>query len=110
MNRAVFQIEGMTCEGCATTVAQAIRQVPGVVAVDVNYEKGEAVVGVTPSNPIPKEEILAALKKAGYTGELLSREETSEANDGTATATTTLMESGDEQPSSLQNESLRKTV
>ena len=69
MNQAVFQIEGMTCEGCATTVAQAIRQVPGVVAVDVNYEKGQAVVGVKPGNPIPKEEILTALKKAGYAGD-----------------------------------------
>ncbi len=74
MNRAVFQIEGMTCEGCATTVAQVIRQVPGIVAVDVNYEKGQAVVGVKPGNPIPKEEILTALKKAGYTGGVLNTE------------------------------------
>lgn len=72
MSRAVFQIEGMTCEGCATAVAQAIRQVPGVVAVDVSYEQGQAVVGVNPGRPIPKEIILMALKKAGYIGELLS--------------------------------------
>lgn len=73
MNRAVFQIDGMTCEGCATTVAQAIRQVSGVVAVEISYEKRQAVVGVKPGSPIPKEEILAALKKAGYSGEASSK-------------------------------------
>ena len=86
MNRAVFQIEGMTCEGCATTVAQAIHQVPGVVAVDVNYENRQAIVGVEPGNPIPKEEVLTALKKAGYTGELLSSGETSKSDNITATS------------------------
>ncbi len=86
MNRAVFKIEGMTCEGCAATVAQAIRQVPSVVAVDLSYEKEQAVVGVESGKPIPKEEILAALKKTGFSGELLSTEETSEGNRITATA------------------------
>ena len=84
LNRAVFKIEGMTCEGCATTVSQAIRHVPGIVAVDVSYEKKQAVVGVKPGDSIPKEELLTALKKAGYSGELLNSEETSEAKDTTA--------------------------
>lgn len=110
MKRAVFQIEGMTCEGCATTVAQAIRQVPGVVAVDVSYEKKQAIVGVESGNPIPKEEILAALKKAGYSGDFLSTEETSEANNVTATAATPSIESDDEQPSRFSNEAPLQTV
>jgi copper chaperone CopZ len=71
MNRAVFQIEGMTCEGCAATVAQAIRQVPGVLAVEVSYEKKQAVVGVTPGHPIPREKILVALKTGGYSATLV---------------------------------------
>lgn len=68
MNRAVLQIEGMTCEGCATTVAQAIRQVPGVMAVEVSYEKRQAVVGTEACCAVPKDKILAALKQAGYSG------------------------------------------
>ena len=68
MNRAVLKIDGMTCEGCAATVAQAIRSVPGVLAVEVSYEKSEAVVGTEACCPIPKEKILAALEKAGYSG------------------------------------------
>ncbi|WP_339687090.1 mercuric transporter MerT family protein [Gimesia maris] len=107
LNRAVFQIDGMTCEGCATTVAQAIRQVPSVVAVEVSYEKKQAVIDVKPGSPIPKEEILAALKKAGYSGELLSTEKTSEASSITVT---TSIESEDEEPIRFPNESLLQTV
>jgi copper chaperone CopZ len=72
MNRAVFEIQGMTCEGCATAVAQAIRQVPGVVAVDVSYEERQAVVGADAGGAVPTEEILAALKQAGYRGKLVA--------------------------------------
>jgi len=71
MNRAAFQIDGMTCEGCATTVAQAIRQVPGVAAVEVSYEKRRAVVGTEAGRPLPKHEILKALKDAGYSGSVM---------------------------------------
>lgn len=107
MNRAVFQMEGMTCEGCATTVAYAIRQVPGVVAVDVSYENGQAIVGMKSDNPIPKEVILTALKKAGYTGELLNTQESSVATDITTTAS---LETNDQEFSSFPNESLHQTV
>lgn len=72
MNRAVFQIEGMTCEGCATTVAQAIRQVPGVLAVEVSYEKKQAVVGTEACCAVPTRDILSAIEQAGYQGSLVS--------------------------------------
>ena len=76
MNRAFFKIEGMTCEGCTTTVAQAIRQVPGVTAVEVNYEQKQAIVAVAPNQPIPEQEILTALKQVGYSGEVVRQETT----------------------------------
>lgn len=66
MHQAVIQVEGMTCEGCAATVAQTIRSVPGVQAVQVSHKKREAVVGTESCCPIPKEEILTALEKVGY--------------------------------------------
>lgn len=68
MNRVVMQVDGMTCEGCATTVAQAIRHVPGVLAVEVSYEKRQAVVGTEACCAVPKDKILVALKQAGYSG------------------------------------------
>lgn len=72
MSRAVFQIEGMTCEGCTTTVAHAIRQVPGVVAVDLSYETRQAIVGMKNGYSIPREDILTAIEQAGFTGKQIS--------------------------------------
>ncbi len=72
MNRAVIKVEGMTCEGCSAIVARAILTAPGVLAVEVNYEKGEAVVGTEICCPFPKDEILAALEKSGYKGTYVS--------------------------------------
>tara|TARA_R110002073_G_scaffold35970_18_gene104954 strand:- start:5358 stop:6572 length:1215 start_codon:yes stop_codon:yes gene_type:complete len=68
MNRVVIKVDGMTCEGCSAGVAKAIRTVPGVLAVDVNYEQGTAVVGTEICCPVPKEQILVSLQDAGYTG------------------------------------------
>ena len=68
VNQTVLQVEGMTCEGCAAIAEKAIRGVPGVLAAQVDYEKGEAVVGTDVCCPVPNDQILAALKKAGYAG------------------------------------------
>jgi copper chaperone CopZ len=68
MNQAVLKIEGMTCEGCAATVAQAIKRAPGVAAVTVNFERKEAIVGTEACCPVPNDKIRAALEQAGYRG------------------------------------------
>ncbi len=55
MDRAVFQIDGMASEGCASTVTQAIRQVPGGVAVEVSYETSTESCGQRAAvKPTPK--------------------------------------------------------
>jgi len=66
MNRAVIQLGGMTCEACAANVINAVREVPGVLAVEVDYAKSEAIVGTEFCCPIPKEQILTAIKNAGF--------------------------------------------
>lgn len=71
MNRAVINVEGMTCEGCSAIVAKAIRTAPGVLAVEVSYKKGEAIVGTEICCPVPKDKILSALQQAGYTGKFV---------------------------------------
>ncbi len=68
MNQAVFKIEGMTCEGCAAILAEAIKTTPRVRAVKVDYEAGEAVVGTEICCPVPEEEILLAMEQAGFKG------------------------------------------
>ncbi len=68
MNRAVIHVDGMTCQGCAALVAKAIRTAPDVLAVEVDYEKGEAVVGTEICCPVPEKEILTAIQSAGFDG------------------------------------------
>lgn len=70
MNRSVFAIEGMTCEGCSAIAAKAIREVPGILAVEVSYEDGQAVVGSDTCCAVPKDAVLKAIELAGYTGSI----------------------------------------
>ncbi len=96
MNRAVLQIEGMTCQGCEAVADKAIRTVPGVLAVEVSYEKREAAVGVDESRDIPRDEILAALAKVGYQGRFVQAHPGSDKTTGeqTSLSTVTLSISG----------------
>ena len=71
MNRAVIKLDGMTCEACAASIAVAIRDVPGVLAVEVDYAKSEAIVGTEFCCSIPKEQILAAIKNAGFSATVI---------------------------------------
>lgn len=68
MNRAVLRIEGMTCQGCEAVAEKVIRTVPGVLATEISYEDGEAVLGFDGARDIPRDEILAALERVGYQG------------------------------------------
>ncbi|GIW98325.1 MAG: hypothetical protein KatS3mg111_1658 [Pirellulaceae bacterium] len=60
-------VEGMTCEGCAAIVEQAVRQVPGVQHVSVDHQTGRVVVSAESCCPIPTEQIVSAIEQAGYT-------------------------------------------
>ena len=65
------RIEGMTCEGCAATREKAINQVPGVKQVHVSYKDGRATIGTEPSEELSREQVLGAIEKSGYRGELI---------------------------------------
>ncbi len=70
MTQTIIKIEGMTCEGCSALVADAIKSTPGVLAVKVDYQKAEALVGSESCCLFPKEDVLASIQKAGYSGSL----------------------------------------
>ena len=61
-----LDIEGMTCEGCATNVEKALNEVPGVRAASVVYEDGKARVFVEPPSPPSHKALVEAVEKAGY--------------------------------------------
>jgi len=64
MNLTALQVGGMTCEGCARHVEDALKAVPGVLGVEASYAGGQAVV--TSAGAPPRSELLAALSSAGY--------------------------------------------
>lgn len=69
LDKVVVKIDGMTCEACAAKIENALRNVTGVSAAEVNYEKAEAVVGVARGHQVPRAAILAAIGGAGnYAG------------------------------------------
>lgn len=68
VNKTTIAIEGMTCEACAVTLQQAIKDVPGVLGAKVDFKKGTAVVSTEDCCPFPKDEILQAVTNAGYSG------------------------------------------
>jgi mercury(II) reductase len=63
-----LKLKGMTCEGCARTVARALEGVPGVRGVVVRYEDELAEV----EGAAGLQSLIAALRGAGYDAEPLS--------------------------------------
>jgi len=54
-----YSIEGMTCQGCVSSVKEKLLGATGVVGVEVNLEKGEAEVAL--SHPVPISDLKAVL-------------------------------------------------
>jgi copper chaperone len=62
---ATIKVSGMTCEGCVRSVTRVLKAIPGVDAVAVSLERGEAEVRYDPARtgaPALRE----AIADAGY--------------------------------------------
>ncbi len=60
-----FQVEGMTCGGCAANVESALKNVTGVIQADVNFETKTATVSFDPAKA-NREKLAESVKKAGF--------------------------------------------
>lgn len=58
-----LRVDGMTCDHCKGWVEKAINEIDGASA-KVDLKKKEAVVSM--AREVPDEELVAAVKKAGY--------------------------------------------
>lgn len=67
--RVTFNVSGMTCAGCETTIKLTLEQTPGVRRAEVSYERGEAVVEYDP-NVTSTDKLRAVINETGYTCEL----------------------------------------
>ncbi len=57
-------ITGMTCANCSKAVTRALKKVDGVLEADVNLANERATVKIAAS--VDKQDIVAAIEKAGY--------------------------------------------
>jgi copper chaperone CopZ len=57
-------VTGMTCGHCVASVTEEVRELPGVVAVDVSLETGR--LSVSSSRPLDEASVRAAVEEAGY--------------------------------------------
>jgi copper chaperone CopZ len=62
----VVPVEGMTCEGCASILTNALGKVAGVWAVDVSYADKHALVTISPDDEAVRAQIVDVVTSAGY--------------------------------------------
>ncbi len=68
----VLNIEGMTCNACATTIQKTLSGIPGVHHASVEYETKKAQVAFDPA--IVKPEVLVnRVNEIGYTAALAQK-------------------------------------
>lgn len=60
-----LEVQGMTCAACPITVKKALKKVPGVTDVKVDYKSGFAEVNYDPEKTSP-DELAKAITTAGY--------------------------------------------
>ncbi|TAM83368.1 MAG: mercury(II) reductase [Acidobacteria bacterium] len=64
-NHITLRIEGMTCDGCARHVTEALKSVPGVEHAEVGSWKGGQATVVAPAE-VQEADLTEAVKKSGY--------------------------------------------
>lgn len=65
MQNQTLNVTGMTCDGCASNVATALKAIPGVHDVVVSLSTGEAAVRYDEQLTSP-DQLKSAVKGAGY--------------------------------------------
>ena len=71
-SEAIFDVEGMTCAGCAATLEGALRETPGVSTATVSLEAKTAVVSFDPSIT-STQQLTALMTDYGFTGRVRTR-------------------------------------
>lgn len=65
MDNVVLHVQGLTSEGDALQVTEALRRVPGVTGASVEFSSGEARVGYDPRQTNP-DQLIAAVERTGF--------------------------------------------
>ena len=63
MNEMTFEVDGMTCSGCAVSVRRAVERLAGVQDVVVTREPGRVIVRAI---DVAADRIESVIRQAGY--------------------------------------------
>jgi copper chaperone len=63
--QSVLKVQGMTCQGCVKSVTRVLQALPGVEAVEVSLERGEAALRYDPAQATI-EQLRRAVEDAGF--------------------------------------------
>jgi copper chaperone len=69
MSLSTYTVKGMHCDHCVRSVTEEVGQIAGVQKVDVDLASGRVIV--TSEQPLPEDQVRAAVAEAGY--ELVSQ-------------------------------------
>jgi copper chaperone CopZ len=64
--RTTFQVKGMHCGGCSSTITATLEKVDGVIEASADHERGVAEVVYRPRK-VEADELKAEIEKLGYT-------------------------------------------
>ena len=64
--RTTFQVKGMHCGGCSSTITSTLENVDGVIEASADHEKGVAEAVYRPRK-VEADELKAGIEKLGYT-------------------------------------------
>ena len=64
MTTSEYQVTGMTCGHCETSIREEVSQIAGIQSIDVSAKTGMLVV--TGQAELDDAAVLAAVKEAGY--------------------------------------------
>jgi copper chaperone len=62
---SVVKVQGMTCQGCVKSVTRVLAALPGVEAVEVSLERGEAALRHDPAK-VGADDFRTAISDAGF--------------------------------------------
>lgn len=64
MTTSTYNVAGMTCGHCVSSVREEVSQVPGVTGVDVDLATGR--LDISADAPVSGDAVRAAVEEAGY--------------------------------------------
>lgn len=64
MNESTYNVQGMTCGHCVSSVTEEVGQIDGVQHVKVDLSSGRVVI--TSDAALPAEAVASAISEAGF--------------------------------------------